>query len=270
MDLTKKTDTRHKIIGLIMTAITLLLIMPPTLTAMSYTNSDKKEAVNVSHFIWKIDGIDAYASPTLDNDPVDRLSYGDDVDILDILHDKTEEVRLQHAYNHQVDGEQHTHLAKWVKVSYLEDIFYVLDTYLIAVEPPVEDEAVAFVFEHYLEDLSPVLSSDHQGKTIEFCERKTFEYANGVRYTMTDFGPCEQCGHAQAIVYFPHLDLREGLVMAILFVDFFARYEESAPHILHQIDPIPLIEVQMEFGMISKFEINIPPQGVEIIVDMYM
>ena len=222
------------------------------------------------YFVWKLDGIDAYASPDLDSEPVNMLYYADDVDVLEILHDKTEEITLHRSYNRPVSGKRYTYTAKWVKVSCLEDVFYVLDTYLIEYEPPLEDESFAFVFEHYLEYLSPVISVKEEGKTADFCEKRIFVYENDVKYIMTDFGPCEQCGHARAEVYFPNLDVREGLVMTLLFVDLMAHYEDEQPSIQYKKDPIPTVEMSLEYGMEVTLQVGQQPKGVQIIADMYL
>lgn len=181
----------HKVV-LAAATLTFLLVLPRHTTAMRYINNDKTE----KRFIWKIKGIDAYASPDLNSTPMDILAYGDEVDVLETLPDKTEEISLRHSFEHQVDGYRHVHTPKWLKIDYENRVLYVLDTYLLEIEPPSDDSTAAFVFEHYMENLSPIVSSNQQGKTPEFCERQTFQYENGMRYTMTDFGPCEQCGHS--------------------------------------------------------------------------
>lgn len=237
------------------------------------------ESLATSHstktmYLWNTEGSTLYASPFDDADTVGRLHYGESVEIVEILEGEPVQVTIYKQQN----GPQHSAeylkdyqlSSNWVKVQYDNQSGYILDTYLSSIPPPDDSHDMGFIIENYLKSLSLIISEKKEEKTKEFCARNTLHFDNEVRYTYTDFGPCEQCGHAQNEIYFPTVSKNKGIIMALHFFRLGGLFSEGNEVVLKETTNSLEIEGYYEYGQTQVMQIIEQEHGVLLIEDFYM
>lgn len=82
---------------------------------------------------------------------------------------------------------------------------------------PVPQPAPAnhYLPQDYFSQISPVKKHTYTGKTNEFCSREQYEYENGIRYSFTDYGPCEQYGHGVTEIFIPNFDQTQAVMLIL-------------------------------------------------------
>lgn len=227
-----------------------------------------------SMYVWQEKGIAVYAGPSLKADSVGRFGYGEMIDIVEMLESKEVDVTMyKHHGQHWVsDGylSEYRQSSNWAKVRIEGRYGYVLDTYLAVVPPPDPAPDAGFMLEDYLKSLSPVVFEKSEGETEEFCARTMLHFENGIRYTYTDFGPCEQCGHGQQVLYLPLSSKQEATMMALHFFRRYGLFSGENTVLFRKNGNDWEIEGMMEYGQVFNIRIDEQESGVLLIEDMYM
>ena len=225
-------------------------------------------------YLWNTEGCTLYASPLDDADTVGRLHYGKSVEIVEILEGEPVQVTIYKQQN----GSQHSAeylkdyqlSSNWVKVQYDNQSGYILDTYLSSIPPPDRSHDMGFIMENYLKILSSVTLEEKEEQTDDFCARNTLHFENGIQYTYTDFGPCEQCGHGQQQIYFPLTNKKEGIIMALHFFRLGGLFSEGNEVVLKKTKDRLEIEGYFEYGQMQLMHIVEQEHGILLIEDFYM
>lgn len=74
-----------------------------------------------------------------------------------------------------------------------------------------------YLLHEYFAQIAHIKKHIYTGKTEEFCSAEYYEYENGIRYSFTDFGPCEQCGHGVNEIFIPNFTIRQGFIFMLSF-----------------------------------------------------
>lgn len=107
--------------------------------------------------------------------------------------------------------------------------------------PRMEDSAPIFL-KDYFASFSKIKSNLKIGKTDHFCSYEAIDYENGIRYSIMDNGPCEQCGNHVEIIFMPEI----GVEQAFHFFIQFKQIEES--EISFQLREVHEFKFFWEFG----------------------
>ena len=131
----------------------------------------------------------------------------------------------------------------------------------------VKSDENPILLEDYIRSLSPIVTEKREGKTDEFCNKLTLNFENGIKFTSTDFGPCESCGHLREEAFFPIATPEEVLALAISLeaqydsfesVLFLPSKDGGAWLILH------------EYGQAIEIELIKTGKGIRLIKDVFL
>lgn len=161
-------------------------------------------------YVWHRNGIPVYAAPSAHN-IVDSLPYGKKIRILETLSIK--EDTLLFAYPSDTVSNVYNPPSKWMLIEFDNtQRGYVSDTYLL--EFPTN---ITARMPYYFSQLSTIVEERNESKTDRFCSRSSYIYKNGIRYTHTDLGPCEACGHSVTEISLPGWTLHQAFVFITNF-----------------------------------------------------
>lgn len=225
-------------------------------------------------YVWNVEGCMLYTSPSFETPSVGIIRHGESVNILDRVKGKPIEVTI---YT-QGNGSQHAKAylkdyrisSSWIKLVHNGQMVYMLDTYFSAIPPPDSSHDMGFIIVDYLKSLSSVTLENNEGQTTAFCEKNTIHFANGVHYTRTDFGPCEQCGHVQQQIYLPTTRKKEGIIMALHFFRLQGLFLKGNQVILKKTEGNIEMEGLFEYGQMCVMHIEKQGGGILLIEDFYM
>src|SRR5690606_9796608 len=162
------------------------------------------------HYIWNRKGVPVYTAPSAGT-ALDTLSYGTAVNIIEVRPEMVDKVLFTCQFDTVVKAYSHT--SKWILVEYGNgQKGYIASTYLLEYPP---NQSVGM--NDYFSQLSAVAEERNEGKTEQFCSRSSYTYKNGIRYTYTDLGPCEACGHGVTEISLPGWTLRQAFVFITNF-----------------------------------------------------
>ncbi|WP_169719471.1 hypothetical protein [Olivibacter sitiensis] len=225
-------------------------------------------------YVWQEEGIAVYAEPSLATDSVARFGYGEVIEIVEMLEGKNVGVTMyKHNEQHWISDEylpEYRQSSNWAKVRMKGQYGYVLNTYLAIIPPPDLAHGAGFMLEDYLKSLSPVVFERSEGQTEEFCAKTELNFENGIRYTYIDFGPCEQCGHAQQVLYLPLSSKHEVTMMALHFFRRYGLFGGENTVLIRKSGNDFEMEGIMEYGQVFNIRINEHESGVLLIEDMYL
>ncbi len=224
-------------------------------------------------YVWNTNGSTLYSSPSSKADSVGHVNYGESISILEVIEGGSVEVPIYKAKKAIQDpGELRDYQlsSNWVKVHYDNQSGYILDTYLSSIPPPDSSHDMGFIMEDYLNSLSPIILEKNKEQTDEFCARNTLHFDNDIQYTYTDFGPCEQCGHARNEIYFPAANKKEGIIMALHFISPNGLLSEEDEVLLKKKGTGLEIGKYSEYGQIYILRINPQENGILLVGDFYM
>ena len=225
-------------------------------------------------YVWHTEGIPLYPSPSQLTHPVGQLTYGEEVTITGIAGGEAAGAKIYaHAQIDEMpDGyvKEYVLPAHWVKVEHEGTTRYVPDTYLSGFRAPVHTGDGTFILQDYLQWLSAVTAEAHEGQTGAFCSRSILHFENGITYTFTDFGPCEQCGHGQQQLYLPTATKTEALMMALHFFECYGLFSTGNTVLIKQNSEGVELEGVMEYGQTVMMRIEQQENGVLLIEDMYL
>lgn len=163
-----------------------------------------------SAYIWNRKGVVVYSAPDT-RIVADTLSYGTKIEVLDVSPAKEKVVLF--TYQSDTVLKSYSHTSSWIRIKYGNHrTGYVPDTYLLESPPNT-----AVIISDYLSEISDVVQQKDEGKTDEFCSRSDYTYQNGIRYSFTDLGPCESCGHSVTEITLPGWTLHQAFVFITNF-----------------------------------------------------
>lgn len=225
-------------------------------------------------YVWEREGIPLYETPSTEAIPLGRLEFGECVWPLGESEQTAVDATLycRDLETYYVDDylSEWTHPAKWLKVATATQKGYVLDTYLLPLRPPEVDPNKAFLPEEYLESLSPMINKVDSGMTEKFCSQTAVEYENGIEYVLTDFGPCEQCGHMQSTIRIPGLGLRGGVVLVTEFFRHYGMFSSEFIVLVKDDEEGLVMEGIGEHGHTYIVRIEANRDGLLLIEDLYL
>ena|GEM_PF-2359894 len=162
------------------------------------------------HYIWNRKGVPVYNEPSAQT-VLDTLSYGTEVNIIEVRPEMVAHPLF--TYPSDTAAKAYTHPSKGVQIEYGNgQKGYITDTYLLEYPP---NQSVGM--NDYFSQLSAVAEEHNKGKTEQFCSRSSYTYKNGIRYTYTDLGSCEACGHGVTEISLPGWTLRQAFVFITNF-----------------------------------------------------
>lgn len=224
--------------------------------------------------VWKTEGIVLYASPSFDAEPIDQIAYGESLTVEKALEGETVDVLM---YKHNdADWISDEYLkeyrlpSNWLQVKHNGLSGYVIDTHLSALSPPDRAHYAGFIVADYVKSLSAVTNQKSEDKTEEFCARNTLHLENGIQFTHTDFGPCEQCGHIQLQLYLPSISKKEAAMIAFHFFSLYGLFSGENTVLLKKNGETVALEGVMEYGQSFFMRIVEQENGVLLIEDAYM
>lgn len=214
------------------------------------------------HYIWHRTGVPVYSEPSAQTAP-DTLSYGTEVNIIEVLPHAIDKVLF--SYQSDAVAKAYTQPSKWILIEYGDrQKGYIADTYLLEYPP---NRSVGMI--DYLNKLSAVAEEYNEGKTERFCNRSSITYENGIRFSFTDLGPCEACGHGVTEISLPGWTLHQAFVFITNFKT--ALWGTSSENYLEDTGTIKGKEsypvwVQWEFGndLVTLTETE---DGIEVKID---
>ncbi|SEH95794.1 SH3 domain-containing protein [Paenimyroides aquimaris] len=162
------------------------------------------------HYIWHRKGVPVYNEPSA-RTVLDTLSYGTEVNIIEVR----PEGGAHPLFTYQSDtvAKAYTHPSKWVLIEFgNRQRGYVLNTYLLGFPTNLTARMI-----DYFSQLSAIVEERNENKTERFCSRNSYTYKNGIRYTYTDLGPCEACGHGVTEISLPGWTLQQAFVFITNF-----------------------------------------------------
>jgi len=225
-------------------------------------------------YSWHPDGLVVYAAPSLTADSIDCVGYGELILVEELLDGETVNTTLyQRDEDKWISDEylkRYQHASHWLRVKHGGRSGYVLDTYLAPIPPPDTSHKSGLVWEEYLKSLSVVTFEESEGQTEDFCARNTFYFANGIKYTHTDFGPCEQCGHAQTQLYVPLIGKAEAMMMGLHFFRYYGLFSGANSVLLKREGEAVALEGYMESGQALVISFTELRDGVCLIEDNYL
>lgn len=74
-----------------------------------------------------------------------------------------------------------------------------------------------YLLHEYFAQIANIKKHTYTGKTDEFCSADYYEYENGIRYSFTDYGPCEQCGHGVNEMFIPNFTIHQAFIFILSF-----------------------------------------------------
>lgn len=181
-------------------ALTLFCFPPLWLNAQERT----------SNYVWHRKGVAIYTAPSA-SASLDTLNYGMEVNIIEVLPDAADTP----LFTYQSDTVSHVYNSpsKWMLIEFGGgQKGYVTDTYLLAYPPNM-----SVMMTNYFSRLSAIVEARDECNTDQFCSRNSYTYANGIRYTFTDLGPCESCGHGVTEISLPGWTLQQAFVFITNF-----------------------------------------------------
>lgn len=93
-----------------------------------------------------------------------------------------------------------------------------IDISKFPIPQPTPDEH--YLSQEYFSQISAVKEHTYTGKTDDFCSSEHYEYANGIRYAFTDYGPCEQCGRGVTKIFIPNFNITQGFMFTLVFYGY--------------------------------------------------
>lgn len=162
------------------------------------------------HYIWNRKGVPVYNEPSAQT-ALDTLSYGTAVNIIEVRPEMVAHPLFTFPYH--TATKVYKSPSKWMLIEFGDgQRGYITDTYLL--EYPSN---TSVGMNDYFSQLSAVTEERNEGKTEQFCSRSSYTYKNGIRYTYTDLGPCEACGHGVTEISLPGWTLRQAFVFITNF-----------------------------------------------------
>lgn len=224
-------------------------------------------------YSWHPDGLIIYAAPSLTADSINRAGYGEFILVEELWDGETVDVtRYQHDEDKWISDEYlklYQHASHWLRVKHGGRPGFILDTYLAPIPPPDTSHASGLIWEEYLKSLSMVTFEESEGQTEDFCARNTLHFANGIIYTFTDFGPCEQCGHVQKQLYLPLTSKAEAMMMGLHFFRYYGLFSGANRVLLKREGEAVALEGYMESGQMLVISFTELQNGVCLIEDNY-
>lgn len=225
-------------------------------------------------YVWKTEGIVLYASPSFDAEPIGQIAYGTCLTVENTLAVETMEIPI-YTFNEEdwISDEylKEYHLpSDWLHIKHNGLSGYVLDTYLSVLPPPDSAHHAGFFVEDYVKSLATVIDQKSEDKTEEFCARDSFSLENGIQFTHTDFGPCEQCGHIQLQLYLPSVGKKEATMIAFHFFSLYGLFTGENNTLLKEKEGTLALEGYMEYGQLFTMRIIEHENGVLLIEDTYL
>lgn len=225
-------------------------------------------------YVWKKGGIPLYATPDTSARLHAQLSFGQQLEILDVLEHAAPDTYLYRKVlpDHLVDEYSSVYRtpAQWVFIEADNQQGYVLDSYLLPRMPPQPPaNNGAFLLDDYLGTLSAVVSQEYIGESEAFCYQNITTYENNTQLVFTDFGPCEQCGHTQHVFRIPNASLREGVVIATVFLQLSGMPEDSLLLLKQGAESLTL-EGTSEYGHAYQIHITEDDDGLMVVENHYL
>ena len=243
------------------------------LLALVSVSMHAKSIDDKKSYLWNIDGGTLYQQPHLSAQIVATISYGDALQILEILPNHSVDVKVFANEDENLTTNEYLDeivlKANWLKVTNGVEIGYMPDAFLVPLPPPEFSEDSQFINLDYLRSLSEVVARKAEKQNDAFCDRLSLEFANKMRYTYTDFGPCEQCGHSQENIFFPKLNETNGLIIALTFFRL-QEFDMNKNVNLKREMAGWEIEGSLEYGQIQQMRISVQASGLLISIDYYM
>ncbi|MBK1440010.1 hypothetical protein JHJ32_08440 [Parapedobacter sp. ISTM3] len=224
-------------------------------------------------YSWHPDGLIIYAAPSLTADSINRAGYGEFILVEELLDGETVNVALyQHDEDKWISDEYlklYQHASHWLRIKHGGRSGFILDTYLAPIPPLDTSHKSGLVWEEYLKSLSVVTFEKCEGQTEDFCARNTLHFENGIVYTYTDFGPCEQCGHVQTQLYVPLIGKAEAMMMGLHFFRCYGLFSGANSVLLKREGEGVALEGYMESGQTLVISFTELRDGVCLIEDNY-
>ena len=162
------------------------------------------------HYIWNRKGVPVYNEPSAQT-VLDTLSYGTAVNIIEVRPEVV--ARPLFTYPSDTVTKVFKSPSKWMLIEFgNRQRGYVLNTYLLEFPPNLTARMT-----DYFSQLSTIVEERNEGKTERFCSRSFYTFKNGIRYTYSDLGPCEACGHGVTEISLPGWTLRQAFVFITNF-----------------------------------------------------
>lgn len=162
------------------------------------------------HYIWNRKGVPVYTAPSAQT-VLDTLSYGTEVNIIEVRPEMVAHPLF--TFPSDTATKVYKSLSKWMLIEFgNRQRGYVLNTYLLEFPTNLTARMI-----DYFSQLSTIVEERNEGKTERFCNRSSYTYKNGIRYTYTDLGPCEACGHGVTEISLPGWTLRQAFVFITNF-----------------------------------------------------
>src|SRR5690554_489069 len=241
------------------------------LLALISVSMHAKSIGDKKSYLWNIDGGALYQQPHLSAQIVATISYGYALQILEILPNHSVDVKVfakqDNTTNEYLD--EFVLNANWLKVTNGVEIGYMPDAFLVPLPPPEFSEDSQFINLDYLRSLSEVVARKAEKQNDAFCDKLSLEFANKMRYTYTDFGPCEQCGHSQENMFFPKLNETNGLIIGLAFFRLQEFDMDKNVNLKREMAGWE-IEGSLEYGQIQQMRISGQASGLMISIDYYM
>ena len=162
------------------------------------------------YYIWNRKGVPVYNEPSAQT-VLDTLSYGTEVNIIEVV----PEVVTHSLFTYPSDTVTKVYKfpSEWMLIEFgNRQKGYVSNTYLLEFPTNITTQMT-----DYFSQLSTIVKERNEGLTEHFCSRRSITYENGIRYTYTDLGPCEACGHGVTEISLPGLTLQQAFVFITNF-----------------------------------------------------
>lgn len=181
-----------------------------TLTFLCVTPAWLNAQEQSLHYIWNRKGVPVYNEPSAET-ALDTLSYGTEVNIIEVRPEMVAHPLF--TYPSDTATKVYKSPSKWMLIEFgNRQRGYITDTYLLEYPPNTSGGMT-----DYFSQLSTIVEERNEGKTEQFCSRSSYTYKNGIRYTYTDLGPCEACGHGVTEISLPGWTLRHAFVFITNF-----------------------------------------------------
>lgn len=224
--------------------------------------------------VWHTEGITLYDAPSRSADSVGTVAFGDQVVIIAVLDNATAEVVIHANVGEDFASEgydtTYTLRSTWVKVANDGHMRYALTTYLTDLPPPEDAYQTGFILDDYLKRVAEIVDEQHTEQTDEFCSRSVLRFANGMHYTFTDFGPCEQCGYTQTQLYLPGATWEEGFMMALHFFSQHGLHVDGNSIVFPHDEEEGTMVGMAAYGAVFTMRIIPQEQGIMLVEDLYL
>lgn len=184
-------------------------------------------------YVWNRKGVAIYPTPFA-HSALDTLRYGMSVKIVKILPDEVDKPLF--TYQSDTVAKGYVHSSRWILIEFgNQQRGYITDTYLLEYPP---NRSLSMT--DYLSQLAAIVEERNEGTTDQFCSRSSYTYENGIRYSYTDLGPCEACGHGVTEIFLPGWTIDQAFV-------FITNFDSE----LWSMDGAPIENYQEHMGIIE-------------------